>query len=64
MKNTGRDLKGQSHNNGAEKITLIPDRQILGEFILAKEQRLKYQEFYGKAVKASKCALPPTELVG
>ena len=46
-----------------KKIQLIPAHQILGELVLTKEQRLKYQALYEKAIKASKYAPPPLELV-
>lgn len=46
-----------------KKIQLIPAHTILGELVLTAKDREKYQALYEKAVKASKYAPPPIELV-
>ena len=47
-----------------KKIQLFPAHQILGDLILTKEQRLKYQALFEKNIKAAKYAPQmPTKLV-
>ena len=57
------DYRHIAERDFKKKITFFPAHQILGELVLTFEQRMRYQKLYEKAIKESKYAPPPLELV-